>query len=71
MIADYVNIAETVPSQNITQVILQPNTYAIQNLPNWGASICPYLPAVAQESITLFGQDSLYYGKKAPKNICP
>jgi LCP family protein required for cell wall assembly len=71
MIADYVNIAENVPSQNITQLILQPNTYAIQNLPGWGASICPNLPAVAQESITLFGQDSLYYGKSAPANIRP
>jgi LCP family protein required for cell wall assembly len=71
MVADYVDIAENVPSQNITQLILEPNTYAIQNLPNWGASICPNLPAVAQESIKLFGSDSLYYGKPAPANICP
>jgi LCP family protein required for cell wall assembly len=70
MIADYVNLAESVPNGNISQVVLQPNTYAFSNLAGWGASICPNLPAVAKESIAMFGQDSLYYGKPAPKNVC-
>jgi LCP family protein required for cell wall assembly len=74
MIADYVNIADSVPSGNITQVILQPKqpgTYAIQNIPGWGASICPFMPNIAKESIAVFGHDSRYYGKALPANFCP
>jgi LCP family protein required for cell wall assembly len=74
MIADYVNIGDNVPSENITQVILQPKlpgTYAIQNIPGWGDSICPFLPNIAKESIAVFGHDSLYYGKPLPANVCP
>lgn len=67
MIQQYLQNAITIPKENFTTVILSPPLYA-KNVP--GAAICPLMPALAAESIKLFGQDSLWYGKATPRNVC-
>jgi hypothetical protein len=68
MVADYLAEAVSVPAENFTNLVLGPPTYA-NNAP--GASICPLMPVLAATSIKLFGQDSLWYGKAKPRNVCP
>jgi LCP family protein required for cell wall assembly len=68
MIQQYLQEAFTVPKENFTTAILSPPLYA-KNVA--GASICPLMPALAAESIKLFGQDSLWNGKATPRNVCP
>lgn len=73
MVADYIADAEAVPSKNFTNLVLgPPYTKSVpMSLAGGKASICMSMPAVATESITLFGKDSLYYGKPKPANVCP
>jgi LCP family protein required for cell wall assembly len=69
-VADYVAMAQNVPSQNFNQVVLGP-PYTILNISPVNAATCLLNDKVAAESVTLFGADSLWYGKPAPKNTCP
>ena len=66
-------IGQNIPSQNITQVVLGPPTYTLTgvNDVNSASTTCLINAKVAAESITLFGQDSTWYGKPAPPNTCP
>jgi LCP family protein required for cell wall assembly len=72
-VADYVAIGQNIPSQNITQVVLGPPTYTLTgvNDVNSASTTCLINAKVAAESITLFGQDSTWYGKPAPADSCP
>jgi LCP family protein required for cell wall assembly len=67
-VADYMAIGMNVPSQNITNLVLGTDAGYSYYLSN-GAS-CIYAGKVAQESIQLFGKDSLWYGKPLPVNTC-
>lgn len=68
MVADYVAAAQNVPPENFTNLVLSPPDYAVNST---NASICPIMPKLASESIALFGKDSLWFGKAAPRNVCP
>jgi LCP family protein required for cell wall assembly len=71
MVADYINAAENVPTGNFTNIVLgPPYTTSISSLIAGKASICLSMPKMAAESVTLFGQDSLWYGKH-PVDTCP
>jgi LCP family protein required for cell wall assembly len=71
-VADYVNIGLGIPAENITQVVLGPPDYTIIPKSTGSAdTTCLLNNKVAQLSIDLFGQDSLWYGKKLPANTCP
>jgi LCP family protein required for cell wall assembly len=71
-VADYVNIGLGIPADNITQVVLGPPTYTIIPQTTGSAdTTCLLNDKVANLSIQLFGQDSLWYGKKTPANTCP
>jgi hypothetical protein len=66
-------IGLNVPSQNITNVVLGVDggySTSMMKTVNNGSS-CLFNAKVAQESITLFGTDSLWYGKPLPVNTCP
>ncbi len=72
-VADYMAIGLNVPSQNITNVVLGVDggySTSMMKTVNNGSS-CLFNAKVAQESITLFGTDSLWYGKPLPVNTCP
>ena len=60
-VADLVALGESVPKENITQVVLAPSTYMTAN--------CLRLDQIAILSVKLFGQDSRYYGK-TQANVC-
>jgi hypothetical protein len=53
--------------------VLGPPTYTLTgvNNVNSAATTCLLNAKVAAESITLFGQDSTWYGKPAPADSCP
>ena len=72
-VADYVAIGQNISSQNITQVVLGPPTYTRTGVNNVNSAdtTCLINAKVAAESITLFGQDSTWYGKPAPADSCP
>ena len=69
-VADYVADAQSVPSDNITQVVLGP-PYSMTGISNVTASTCLINAKVAALSIQWFGTDSTWYGKPAPANTCP
>jgi LCP family protein required for cell wall assembly len=69
-VADYAAAAANVPSSNFTQIVLGP-PYTVGGITKSKASICLLMPKVASESITLFGEDSTWYGKPEPTNTCP
>ena len=69
-VADYVALAQEVPSANITQVVLGP-PYTITGTSNVNAANCLLNDKVAALSIQLFGADSLWSGKPTPANTCP
>jgi polyisoprenyl-teichoic acid--peptidoglycan teichoic acid transferase len=69
-VADYVALAQDVPSANITQVVLGP-PYTITGTSNVNAANCLLNDKVAALSVQLFGADSLWSGKPAPANTCP
>ncbi len=72
MVADYIAIAEQVPANNFTNIVLgPPYTTTIPRSISGKASICLNVSMVATESIKLFGTDSLYSGKSKPANTCP
>jgi hypothetical protein len=66
-LADYVDVGQSIPTQNFQQVVLSP-PYSIINS---NGSSCLLNYRVAELSIQLFGKDSLWYGKRAPANTCP
>ncbi len=68
-VADYIAIGQNVPSQNFTQVLLSPSAGYSEYLPS--GALCLFNAKVAAESVKLFAQDSLWYGKPAPGNTCP
>jgi LCP family protein required for cell wall assembly len=71
-VADYVNIGLSIPSDNITHVVLGPPDYTIiPKTTGTAATTCLLNDRVAALSVQIFGQDSLWYGKKAPANTCP
>jgi hypothetical protein len=72
-VADYVAIGQSIPSQNITQVVLGPPTYTLTNgnSASSAATSCLINSKVAELSIQLFGKDSTWSGKPAPANTCP
>jgi hypothetical protein len=70
-VADYVQIGETIPRENIHQAVLGP-PYTLINLPGATASSsCLLNYKVAELSIELFGKESRYFGKPPPANTCP
>src|ERR1035437_3148422 len=69
-VADYVAMAQNVPSQNFKQVVLGP-PYTILNITTVNAATCLLNDKVAALSVQFFGQDSLWYGKPTPANTCP
>lgn len=73
MVANYVDEAINVPSGNFSNVVLGPpyTTSVPSSLSGGSDSICLNIPKTAAESIKLFGQDSLYYGKTIPSDNCP
>jgi LCP family protein required for cell wall assembly len=72
-VADYVAMGQSIPSENITQVVLGPPTYTLTsgNSASSAATSCLINAKVAELSIQLFGEDSTWYGKPAPANTCP
>ena len=72
-VADYVAIGQSIPSQNITQVVLGPPTYTLTsgNSASSAATSCLINSKVAELSIQLFGKDSTWSAKPAPANTCP
>jgi LCP family protein required for cell wall assembly len=72
-VADYVAIGQSIPSQNITQVVLGPPTYTLTTVTkvNSATTSCLINSSVAALSIQWFGKDSTWYGKAAPVNTCP
>src|ERR1035437_4581484 len=64
-VAKYVAAAQNVPDGNFTNIVLAPPQFANKTT---NASVCPIMPALAAESISLFGQDSLWYGVPTPRN---
>jgi hypothetical protein len=70
-VADYVDIGQNVPSQNIAQFVLGP-PYSVSgiNHVSSAATTCLLNNRVAALSIYLFGRDSLWYGKPAPEDTC-
>ena len=68
-VADYVAIGQNVTSQNFTQVLLSPTAGYSEYLPS--GALCLFNARVAAESVKLFGQVSLWYGKHSPGNTCP
>lgn len=70
-VADYMAIGLGVPSQNITNVVLGVDAGFSTYVRSEAGASCMYNAKVAQESITLFGTDSLWYGKPLPVNTCP
>ena len=70
-VADYVANAQSVPSENIKQVVLGPPTYTVTGISTVTASTCLINAKVAALSVQWFGTDSLWHGKPAPKNTCP
>jgi hypothetical protein len=71
-VADYVSIALGVPSKNYSDVVLGP-PYTILHVNNVSSAstTCLLNAKVAALSVQLFGKDSLWYGKPAPRNTCP
>ena len=71
-VADYVAVAEGIPSSNFKQIVLGP-PYTILGINNVSSAstTCLINAMVATLSVQLFGQDSTWYGKKAPANTCP
>jgi len=69
-VADYVAMAQNVPSQNFKQVVLGP-PYTILNISTVNAATCLLNDKVAALSVQFFGQYSLWYGRPAPRNTCP
>ncbi len=69
-VADYVALAQDVPSANISQVVLGP-PYTITGTSNVNAANCLLNDKVAALSVQLFGADSLWSGKPASANTCP
>ena len=69
----WVPIGQSIPSENITQVVLGPPTYTLTsgNSASSAATSCLINSKVAEVSIQLFGQDSTGYGKPAPADTCP
>jgi LCP family protein required for cell wall assembly len=70
-VADYVAIGQDIPKDNINQVVLGP-PYTIVNSggSSTAATTCLLNARVAELSVSLFGSDSLWYGKPAPANTC-
>ncbi len=62
--------AQSVPNDNIKQVVLGP-PYSATGISNVTASTCLINAKVAALSIQWFGTDSTWYGKPAPANTCP
>jgi polyisoprenyl-teichoic acid--peptidoglycan teichoic acid transferase len=69
-LADYVSMALSVPSENITQVVLGP-PYTVTGTSITNSANCLLNDKVAALSIQLFGKDSIWYGRPAPANTCP
>ncbi len=69
-VADYVAIGQSIPSANISQVVLGP-PYTITGVTTVNAASCLLNAKVAALSVQFFGKDSLWYGKPAPANTCP
>jgi LCP family protein required for cell wall assembly len=72
-VADYVAIGQSIPSQNITQVVLGPPTYTLTTVTKVSSATtsCLINASVAALSIQWFGKDSTWYGKATPVNTCP
>jgi anionic cell wall polymer biosynthesis LytR-Cps2A-Psr (LCP) family protein len=69
-VADYVAMAQDVPSKNFSQVVLGP-PYSVTGISSATASTCLVNAKVAALSVQLFGTDSTWYGKPAPRDTCP
>jgi LCP family protein required for cell wall assembly len=65
-----------IPTQNVKQVVLSVGEgysnylHAVSGVPVNSSAVCLYNDKVAAGSIALFGQESLWYGKTPPPNIC-
>jgi LCP family protein required for cell wall assembly len=68
-VADYIAIGQNIPSENFKHVVLDPSAGYSEYLPS--GALCLFNSRVADESVTLFGQDSLWYNKPVPANTCP
>ncbi len=68
-VADYIALGQNIPSENFKQVVLDPSAGYSEYLPS--GALCLFNSRVADESVTLFGQDSLWYNKPVPANTCP
>jgi len=65
---DFVARGETVLSSGTTTNVVLGPPY-VTNIPN-NVAKCPVMSKIAAESIALFGQDSLWYGKPVPASVC-
>ena len=71
-VADYIDIGQSIPKENIKQVVLGPPNYTVllSSGSSTASTTCLLNARVAALSVELFGQDSLWYGKPAPANTC-
>ena len=67
-VADYVNAIGNDPSIVFKQVVLSVSAGFSAYI---GGYVCLLNDKVAAESIALFGKDSLWNGKSAPRTVCP
>jgi len=67
-IPDYIAIGQTVPKQNIRQVVLDPSDNYSEYV---GTAVCLFTGKITALSKQLFGADSLWNGKDVPDNTCP
>jgi LCP family protein required for cell wall assembly len=69
-VADFIAMGQSVPSENIKQVVLAPPAYSTTGISKVTSSTCLLNAKVAALSIQWFGTDSTWYGKPAPANTC-
>ena len=69
-VADYVAMAQDVPTKNFSQVVLGP-PYSVTGISSATSSTCLINAKVAALSVQLFGADSTWSGKPAPRDTCP
>jgi LCP family protein required for cell wall assembly len=68
-VANYLDIGQKIPGDNIKQVVLSPDQSYSEYLPN--GALCLFNSKLSALSVQLFGKDSLWSGKPAAKNTCP
>jgi LCP family protein required for cell wall assembly len=68
-VANYLDIGQKIPSDNIKQVVLSPDQSYSEYLPN--GALCLFNSKLSALSVQLFGKDSLWSGKPAAENTCP